>query len=940
MLHKHHIFFSPLSIVRIREFVMDKCHLAYLGLWSLRSVLAVIWLAICWITPVLAQRIDSFEGGPVRWALVDSDCQAQLTAHEMSLILPHGGSTSELFDVFCRQGTMALLAYPIEPSRILDEFRPELWVRGGSGRIQLGVRVIFPMAEHPVTLGRLSTILWGDIYSQPGQWQMLQVNELQKKLTLGMVGLRQEHGSGLNLEGAYIDCLVLNAYTGPGTCRVQLDDLNLRGLVSMAATGQPPPANWREKWRWRYETTHTPEQRYWAGGNRPTTWLHYHQESLPWLKSLGFTGLILGQLPSQVQLDQIAEAELGAILPVPPHSIAFEQAGAAAIKGWSIGAALDGRQADIARSTAMRVAQLPSDLQRPIFGEALEQFWLFSRIADEIILPYPAAETAGSSRDKLGWVARQLETTRKRGAGWVSIAVGATPAQIDQVRAAHEMIAPQTPFNETQANPLSLRFQVASGVMAGAQGFVLRTFKPLEATMLSGSGESVTLAALRSIHNDLALWGPWIMGGQSAVAPTMDRDDYEARAWSVSQSRLVLALSMPDDAQYCLPSTAGTPLKLSIASPSTPQQVLRLTEGRLERLDAEVTPAGLQWQVAEPRPIESFVITANPTVIEFARNTLSRQADQQAADQLEIVSYNMGLAADMVQARFPAIEGDVARSGAGDSLSRLGGAQRQLEQGYQALQRRQATAAISLAVRASDAVQSVLYDAYQVATSNLAVPQSSPLVISPTSLSYHWRLADACSRSQWLDLVIPGAELRSPPEMEALGWSLDQRPLELAELQVEFLPPTAEQSPGLRLAAYARATPPSGNSTTVSTVESSLPGGYEGASSRVRSAGANVQAGQLVRVAAKARVLSAPTTADSGLLIYDNQAGPSLGQLVRGATGELVNVELYRFVVADGEFRLLVECRGQCDIVLESISTSVIEPAINRRTFVTSPAPY
>ncbi len=858
----------------------------------------------------------------------------------MSLILPHGGSTSELFDVFCRQGTMALLAYPIEPSRILDEFRPEIWVRGGSGRIQLGVRVIFPMAEHPVTLGRMSTILWGDMYSQPGQWQMLQVNELQKKLTLNMVGLRQEHGSGLNLEGAYIDCLVLNAYTGPGTCRVQLDDLNLRGLVSMAATGQPPPTNWREKWRWRYETTHTPEQRFWAGGNRPTTWLHYHQESLPWVKSLGFTGLMMGQLPTQAHLDQIAETELGAILPVPPHTVAFDQPGTAAIKGWSLGAALDGRQADIARSAAMQVTQLPSGLQRPVFGEALEQYWLFSRIADEIILPFPAAATAGSSRDKLTWVARQLETTRKRGAGWVSIAVGATPAQTDQVRAAHEMVAPQSSFDETQANPLGLRFQVASGVLAGARGFVFRTFKPLEATMLSGSGASVTLAALRSIHNDLALWGPWIVGGQVVAPPTLERDDYEARAWSVSHSRLVLALAMPADAQFCLPSTTGDTLKLSIATPSAPQQVLRMTEGRLERLDTEITPAGLQWQVTAPLPIESFVVTANPTVIEFARNTLSRQADQQAADLLEIVSFNMGLAAEIVKARFPAIEGDVASSGAGDSLRRLGLAQRQLEQAYQALQGRQATTAISLAARASDTIQSVLYEAYQVATSNLAAPQSSPLVVNPTSLSYHWRLADACSRSQWRELMIPGAELRSPQELEALGWSLDQRPLEQAELQVEFLPPTAEQTPGLRLAAYAQPNTASVSAGTVAAEQAALPGGYEGASSRVRSAGAKVQAGQLVRVAAKARVLSAPTTSDSGLLIYDNQAGPSLGQLVRGATGELVNVELYRFVVADGEFRLLVECRGQCDIVLESISTSVIEPAVNRRSFVTSPAPF
>ena len=41
-------------------------------------------------------------------------------------------------------------------------------------------------------------------------------------------------------------------------------------------------------------------------------------------------------------------------------------------------AALDARQADMARSAAMRVAQMPSELQRPLVAEALEQYWLFS----------------------------------------------------------------------------------------------------------------------------------------------------------------------------------------------------------------------------------------------------------------------------------------------------------------------------------------------------------------------------------------------------------------------------------------------------------------------------------------------------------------------------------------------------------------------------------
>ena len=90
-------------------------------------------------------------------------------------------------------------------------------------------------------------------------------------------------------------------------------------------------------------------------------------------------------------------------------------------------------------------------------------------------------------------------------------------------------------------------------------------------------------------------------------------------------------------------------------------------------------------------------------------------------------------------------------------------------------------------------------------------------------------------------------------------------------------------------------------------------------------------------MSATARIINHSGVPNSGLLVYDNQLGPGLGQMVRGPTGETFPVELYRWIAKDGEFRILAECRGECDIVLEAISTSVIEPASNQRNFEMSP---
>jgi hypothetical protein len=50
-----------------------------------------------------------------------------------------------------------------------------------------------------------------------------------------------------------------------------------------------------------------------------------------------------------------------------------------------------------------------------------------------------------------------------------------------------------------------------------------------------------------------------------------------------------------------------------------------------------------------------------------------------------------------------------------------------------------------------------------------------------------------------------------------------------------------------------------------------------------------------------------------------------------------VPVELYRFVQSDGEFRVLAECRGACDIQLENLTASIIRPVSASSAYQTLP---
>ncbi len=865
----------------------------------------------------LAQGIDSFEGGQPRWALVESDCGAQMFDQQISMLMPHGGRTCELFELGCGQGTFAWLAYPVEPSVIISEFRPSLWTRCSSSQIRLGVRVVFPFAAHPVTGTRLTTILWGESYQNTGQWQQLTVDELENRLRNESVSLRQRFGSDIRLDGAYIDSLVLNAYTGPGRFRVQVDDLDLRGLVSMAAIGNPPPPDWRARWRWRYAAP-SREAQYWSSPNRPATWLQYRGEQLGWLQSLGLSGVVTSQIPSEQKLVEAKEAGLWVISPPPDNPIQYDAEAAEYLKAWMIGGALDNRQSQYVQHQAARVAALPENLRRPLVAEALEDYFQFSRMADQVIVPFPVAASAGSSADKMEWLSEQLAITQQRNAGWVTVNLGIPPSLSDQVETAAKALDPDASTAFARVDPTGFRHQATSAILAGAKGLYIRTFQPLS---MQDPAESAQVAALRWLESDLRLWGPWIASGTTVPAPTVNAPTWVSRGWTVSDSQLFLVQKSTAESQFCMPPTKAAPLMVSLASMKPGQMLFRLTDSRLERVELSPSAGGLEWSVDEPRPLETFLVTSNAQVLNFVRGHLESTSANIAADKLELASHNMGVAARVVQARFG--RGQMQNGTSEMHQRMLMRAQREIDACTQALRGQQHVAASGLAADAQDTLQSILFDAYLDARAGLASAQSSPLISYPAALHLHWQIADSCQRSQWSNRSLPGSGFNSLSEMLDTGWSQQRRNASAAELRVELVPSDTSSPAGLRMAAYAKDS------------ASGLPGGFQGASLRVRSASTQVQAGELLRVSATARVLQSRPGADVGLLVYDNQAGPSLGQLVQGETGALVPIELYRFAVTTGEFRVLAECRGECDIVLESLDIDAVRPATNQLRFDT-----
>ncbi len=879
------------------------------------------------------QMSDSFEAGDVRWLLVEDDCQASIAQHEITRAMPHAGQSCERIDLVAARGTFAYLAYPIEPCAVIDEFSPSLWIRCASGPLQIGARVVFPLATNSVTGGRITTILWGDSYSVPGQWQRLELRESHRKFELEKIALRNQHGSDINLDRAYIDSIVVNAYTGPARSRIQVDDLNLAGVVSLANLGQTVAPGWRERWRWRAELP-SPEQTQWAKAisNRPPLFYQYRGESLRWLHSLGFRGLLLDRIPSKQFLDEASNVGLEIICPPPQLAVAADDRPWNIVKGWMVGEALDVQQAGRLISQVERLVELPDPLKRPMLSEAMENFWMFSRITDEVVVPVPSSISAGEPEAKLNWLNQSIEISRKRGSGWVTISLD-DPNWKKQLDIAREITEPDKVSLLTPTDPLQMRLQFARALSGQAKAFVLRTSQPLEP---NADVDRPRIAALRTINRELTLLGPWIVAGQPVTSVATNRADYRASAWATSRSHMVLVHTIAPDSSYCVPPTADTPLECRLPIPFGTAQVVRLTSGSMEVLPLSPTPEGLTWNVRHPAAIEFFVLTDNPVVNSFLRRQLLHSVEA-AEDHLNIASHMLNLAAATSQSRWQGSAEPAARN----DMRMLASGQRRLEAGFEALRLSQSAPAVAAALESSHAAQAILTSAYRAMRAEFASPQTTPLALNPNGLRYHWLVAQACQRSVWRPLPLPGADFGNLSAMQQAGWSQDRRPQEQAELLVELLPQDSRlgslassgQSPadkaeaprvGLRMAATRRSVEP-------------IAGGYEGAIVRIRSSSAPVTRGQLVRVDGVAEIRRSSDQFGAGLLVYDNQAGPSLGQLIQGQPGQQVPIQLYRFVTDDGEFRVLAELRGECDIVVRSLSLNVIDPATNRSEFITTP---
>src|SRR5207253_9242372 len=148
--------------------------------------------------------------------------------------------------VAAAQGSSIYHLYPTPRPPLTEDLSVRVWLRSSRPSLQLLGRLVLPQERNPKKPDEpLTTLLRGDQYQIVGRWQPLELRQPVKLAKEQQQLLRLEMKRDINFAGAYVDCLYLNVYGGPGSTEVWIDDLEIGPVIDSepsAATSRGPTA--------------------------------------------------------------------------------------------------------------------------------------------------------------------------------------------------------------------------------------------------------------------------------------------------------------------------------------------------------------------------------------------------------------------------------------------------------------------------------------------------------------------------------------------------------------------------------------------------------------------------------------------------------------------------------------------------------------------------
>jgi hypothetical protein len=875
---------------------------------------------------------ESFEGPEPTWQPDGGDVRFEILVHDRVQGIASTGQGCERLRISGSGGTKVLFRHEVGRPRVVEGLRPSLEVKSDRAGLQFSARVVLPRSVDPRTGQAIRAVLQGTSYTRVGRWEQLKIEQTPEQVARQVRSLRAELRTQVDAREAYVECVLLNVYGGPGITNVWIDDLDLAGFVATggqwplaertdpAATGGP---NWLPVGQQTASAAATLGSQRTAGrvvlsgsilladGHPIFPRIIRHQgESLDLLRQLGFNTVWLREPATAAVLAEAKRLNMWLICPPPfPYDPEGQDGMSPAPKtvgpqyevvlAWDLGHGLAGRDVLATRGWADQVRMADRVDGRPMVCQPQSDLRTYSRHADVLLVGRPVLGTSLELTDYGRWLRERPRLARPGTPIWSIVQTQPPTALLEQWSA----LAPGQSL-PTAISSEQIRLMVYTAITSGSRGLLFESHSPLDAPDPDTRSRATVLELL---NLELSLAEPWLAAGTYVETVAGGGEpEVMAAVLRTDRARLLIPIWSASGAQLVAGQAAGN--RVSFIVPFVPEEYrpYLLTAGGMEPLRRSRETGGVRVTLDEFGLTSLVLLTQDPLVV----NRLTQQVDGIARRAAQLRRELAVAKLDMVRQVHGQL-GDQALSRQAETW--LATAGHSLQSCERLFTGRDFPAAYLEAERAMRPLRLLERSDWQTAVGGSVSPVASPATVSFRTLPWNRNLTARLASQPSAPNRLIGGDFENLNAMLQAGWTHVQPPSDFLQAAAE-LSPEAARSGQLGLRLSARPIDPGAAGVVVET-----PPAW------ITTTPVPVEAGQLVVIRGWVEVPQPIRGSVDGLLIIDSMTGEALAERVVETAG-WKPFALYRVAPRSGAVTVTFAISGLGEAWVDDVTVQCLGP--------------
>ncbi|AMV23276.1 hypothetical protein VT84_02630 [Gemmata sp. SH-PL17] len=968
-----------------------------------RCVLAIVMLVVIGagfaLVPVYGETIHRFGFGNKNTVLVrgDANVKVEEKEHDVSNDSYHSRPTSEhlLLAADLATGDSAFIHYHYDTPHapVTAALSAGVYVKATKPGIQLRARVVFPKEQDPAhPESSLTTLIVGDTYTERGQWQKLTLTEIPALIGKHLPVLQTKIGRAVNSTGAYIDRLVLNVYTGPGTAHIYIDDLDIGPVKSPDAAGGAPgtpvkktktdaPAS-----NARGRISKLDSGQLFVDG-KPFFFRAVRHTGAPLhvLRDAGFDAL---WVPADVPDGVMEEANREGWLVMPsiptalPASVAdkseaevaaldkyFRKFSGSDVLFWDLGGGRVQEQTPAVKRTQDYIRKF--DGKRPFSADVWDGFQGYSTFLGAVGAHRWPLFTSLELSGYRDWIAQRMALSSTRAVFWTWVQNHAPDWYVENVaRVRKEQFT-----DPIGPHPEQVRLLAYIGVACGCQGLGFWSDQFLADSHFGRD----RLQGMAILNAELEMLAPVLLARSSKNVLWLDTDHKDVKAALIRGTRgsLLLPLWLGKGSQYVPGQGAVNSIKVTVPLVPDGADPWRISPANVEclRNSAVKKTGGTELTINEFDLVTPIVFTN-----ELQQDGLVAQwQDFNRKNGPRAARWAMDLAAEEYEKTY-IVHSRLAQMGV--HVRDADGLFQNAAKAHESARRDNAAGlhakAFAHAQAALRPLRVIMRDHWDKAVATLDTPSASPLAVSFFSLPQHWDMFREVQSCKPTTTVLPGGSFEPGradvpdggyPVDAVPGWSarfgtldrvkvaagvvsaakladkaepkvpafegprmyLPSRPI--ARPEDGYVPPAPELGRGVLKLEVQRRVDLAGDGKPAEAIARPL----ERTFLAVESPSVKLPPGSLVRISAWIKVPDSIGLTADGVLFYDDVCGEPLAVRLTNTEKKWKQFHLYRRVPQSGQIALTMALTGEGIVYFDDVRIEPLVPAAQGAGYAARP---